>query len=83
MLLAFIQIHLARRKPCDPISGIVGNRTPVRTKRPVLSLRGLFALELEVKFVVATTHFSDGVFIFIKAIYSAVMVSAFEVADEK
>tara|TARA_R110002012_G_scaffold230998_1_gene403705 strand:- start:383 stop:505 length:123 start_codon:yes stop_codon:yes gene_type:complete len=40
-------------------------------------------LKLEVKFVVATTDFSDGVFIFIKAIDSAVMVSAFEVADEK
>ena len=66
-----------------PISGSGENRTRVLRQRPVLSLRGLFALELEVKFVVATADFSDGVFIFIKAIYSAVMISAFKFADKK
>ncbi len=43
----------------------------------------LFSFKLEVEFVVAIADFSDGVFIFIKAIDSAVMVSTFEVADEK
>ncbi len=40
MLLAFIPFHPARRKPCDPISGIGRSRTAVRTECPVLCRRG-------------------------------------------
>ena len=39
-----------------PVNGSERNRTAVRTKRPVLSLRGLITFELEIKLVVRATH---------------------------